>query len=566
MDLTCSDNITKFEGLTELVELFIELFNFWFSDETKKYWFDSTPEFDMQITDKYNTLLEHFTFDKIKKYDLIQICEDYRSSIGLIILHDQIPRHIYRDNKEKINYYLSLIIDFSEKIYIKYKYDLNPSHYCFVLLPFRHLNKFDKMMYVLSETKIRIKNYPLEHEYKRFFKATLERYIKFNQDISNIKIIEPTNEIPIIIQDDMQICEYGLRRYYPVNFKDINMSDLPEYIKNMYDIIKKNIHVKKAIISLSGGVDSMVLSYILKHIGIDIIAVHINYNNRPECEFECNILRDWCSFLGIKLYIRKIVEIQRQEMMELNMRDLYESYTRDIRFNTYVYSNLDNEIPCDLYCNIYDDCNVFLGHNHDDQFENIFTNIVSQSHYHNLRGMKINTQIEFKTFNINFLRPMLEITKDNIYKFASYFSIPHFKDSTPKWSQRGKIRDIIRPSIEQWDSRAISSFFNLSDKLSDLISISKFSVSMICDNIKQTNKLEINLDELYPKTMFEMIFNQMEIKISQKSLNVFYEKLLYIKKNKKKYKINIIEKYRLNKEIIISWKNLEDNKIMLKFC
>ena len=541
----------------------IELFEFWFQPDTQKFCFNSTPEFDKLITEKYQSLLDHYTLDKIPKHELINITEDYRKAIALIILHDQIPRHIYRTHPDKFNYYLTLIIDFAEKTYTRFRYDLKPTHFCFVFLPLRHLNNFAKIMYVISETKIMIKNNPLEQEYKRFLKATLERYIKLNDDIDNIILQDMIIPAPQYIQDVTQICEQNFRKYHIVPLEEINLSSLPDWIKNMYDIVRQNTHIKKGIISLSGGVDSMILSYILKHIGIDISAIHINYNNRPECEEECNILRQWCSFLDIKLYIRKIMEIQRPEMMELNMRDLYESYTRDIRFNTYVSAE-KNKLTIDK-STIQEDVFVFLGHNNDDQFENIFTNIVSQSHFENLRGMETITLIKFKTSIINFVRPMLNIPKSDIYKFSSYFSIPHFKDSTPKWSQRGKIRDTIRPNIEQWDDRAIESFFNMSDKLSDLIKIARFSAQNMHEKIKTNGFLEIDLVDIYPKTMFEMLFEHMKIKISQKALTSFYEKLMFIKQNKEKYKINSIEKYRLNKETVIMWKNLSDNKIVIYF-
>lgn len=535
----------------------IELFEFWFLPDTQKFCFNSTPEFDKIITEKYQILLNNYTYDKIQKYELNNITEDYRKAIGLIILHDQIPRHIFRTDFDKINFYLTQIINFAEKTYTRFKYDFKSLHFCFVLLPLRHLNNFDKIMFVISETKIKIKQNPSDLEYKRFFKATLERYIKLNTDIENLVLQKMTDQ-PHYIRDDTQICSDQMRKYHVVPFTEINLKDLPEHIINMINIVKKKSHIKKGIISLSGGVDSMILSYILKYIGIDICAVHINYNNRPECEEECIILRQWCSFLNIKLYIRKIIEIQRPEMMDLNMRDLYETYTRDIRFSTYVNAGKNELIMKD---NIF----VFLGHNHDDQFENIFTNIVSESHFENLCGMDVYTTKKFKMDNIIFVRPMLEISKSDIYKFASYFSIPHFKDSTPKWSQRGKIRDIIRPSIEQWDSRAVTSFFTMSEKLTDLIRIAKFSVDKMCDKIKTDGTLEIILDDIYPKTMFEMIFEQLQIKISQKSLTAFYEKLIFIKEHKKKYKINSIEKYRLNKETLIKWKNMDNNKIILYF-
>jgi len=527
-----------------------DIFNFWFTD-AKQFWFDSTIEFDETVKRKYLDTLNNFSMNVLSKNILSQIQDDYRKSIGLIILHDQIPRHIYRNVYDKINYYLDLILSFSTATYTRFKYDLQPEHYCFVLLPLRHTNNFDNIMYVITETKILIKRNPNVQEYKRFFKATLERYIKLNNDKENISEYIPT--MKQYIEDPTQICTCELRKYYTTPFIDIDIKILPEYIKNMFNTIKINIPIKKGIISLSGGVDSMVLSYILKYIGIDIIAIHINYNNRPECEDECNILKQWCSMLDVKLYIRKITEIQRPEMMELNMRDLYESYTRDIRFNTYMFAN-------DEYEN-----NVFLGHNHDDQFENIFTNIVSESHFDNLRGMTYNTQLKFKDAHINFIRPMLDIPKENIYKFASYFSIPHFKDSTPKWSQRGKIRDVIRPNMLQWDERSINSFFKLSDTISELMIIAEISASNIILQINKDKQLEINLNELYPKSLFKIIFEKIEIRLSQKGLNCFYDKMIYIKQNKMKYKINAIEKYALTSKHLIKWKNISDNNIILYF-
>ena len=478
---------------------------------------------------------------------------NYQKSIGLILLHDQIIRHIYRDNKDKdkIQIYLNLIINFAEITYIKFKCELKPDHYCFVLLPLRHNNKFDKILYVISETRKHILYYPHIQVYKQFLKATLERYIKLTDDVDNIILYEPFIQENIV--DDAQICELELRKYFPLKIELLfNISFFPLYIKNIIDKIQQNTHIQKGIISLSGGVDSMVLSYILKMIDIDIIAVHINYNNRPECNDECEILKQWCSFLNIKLYIRKIIEIQRPEMMEFNMRDIYETFTRDIRFNTYLYADVDYN-------------NVFLGHNNDDQFENIFTNIISESHLNNLCGMSNEMTLKFKDKNINFVRPMLDISKADIYKFSTYFSIPHFKDSTPKWSQRGKIRDIIRPAIEQLDDIAVSSFFKLSDKISDLIKIAQFSAQNICEQINLNKILDINLDNIYPKTLFETIFEKLHIKVSQKGLSSFYDKLIFIKKNKKKYKINSVGKYRFNYDTEIKWKNLSDNNIQLIF-
>jgi len=530
-----------------------ELFEFWF--DNSKNWFNSNSDFDILITTKFSNLLEKYNIYKLNQYHMNTITENYILSISLIILYDQIPRHIYRNDKEIINTYLNKILKFSQQTYTRFKYDLKPDHFCFVLLPLRHTNNFDKILYVIEETKIKIKNNPFEQTYKKFLTATLERYIKLNLDKENICEIydDMSSEKNNIIYDDTQICELGLNKYIPTTFGELKI--IPDYLRNIINNIQTYTKVKKGIVSLSGGVDSMILSYVLKYIGIDIIAVHINYNNRPECEAECVILKNWCSFLNIKLYIRKITEIKRQEMMDFKMRDLYESYTRDIRYNTYINANRE----------YFKDSCVFLGHNNDDEFENIFTNIVSESHYDDLRGMTFESHINFKNENINFCRPMLLIKKKDIYKSANYLSIPHFKDSTPKWSQRGKIRDLIRPNIEAWDSRAIESFFKLSDKISDLMKIAELSASDIVEKINKEKSLCLNLNELYPKTLFKLIFDKLQTELSQKSLTAFYDKLIFIKENKLKYKINSIEKFNINKTTQIKWKNSSDMNIILFF-
>jgi len=543
-----------------------DLYKFWFSKEVTKYWFNSTAEFDELIKTKYSDILINLSIDKISHNNIQNIEDDYRLSIGLILLHDQIPRHIYRDNQNKteINHYLDLILSFSKKTYIKYKYDLKPNDYCFVLLPLRHTNSFDNIMYVIQETKIKIKHNQHELIYKKFLKATLERYIKFNKDKENIILtndilqtnITQTNITQINItqiNDPKQICELELLNYIPTPIAEIKYDELPDYIRQTINHIKKHTYEKSGIISLSGGVDSMVLCYILKFLNINFIAIHINYNNRKECSDEVNIITQWVKFLNIKLYVRKITEINRSEMMDYNMRDLYESYTRDIRFNTYIHA--DDHI----------NNNIFVGHNHDDQFENIFTNIVSESHYQNLRGMEFITNISFKQNVIKFIRPMLNISKDIIYKISRYFNIPNFKDSTPKWSQRGKIRDHVRPSIEHWDNKSINSFFKLSDTMSDLMKIADMSATIIMSQVKKDKNLPINLDELYPRSLFKLIFEKMDIRLSQKGLNSFYDKMIFIKENKLKYKNNAIEKYALDSNHLIKWKNLNDNNIILLF-
>ena len=246
-----------------------------------------------------------------------------------------------------------------------------------------------------------------------------------------------------------------------------------------------------------------------------IIAVHINYNNRIETKDECNFLRSLCNKLNVKLYIRTIYEIQRKQASETDMREVYENYTKKVRFNSYKKAfELEGGIGIPI---------VILGHNKDDCFENILTNISYKNKYDNLNGIEISMIID----NINFYRPIINITKSDIYKYAINHNLPYLKNSTPDWCQRGKIRTIVVPALEKWDNRIIDGLFNITEILKDLHTNLYINVR----NLKIINNSNIN--SLNTSLLFWKygIFNLFNFYASNKSLNCLIERLNLFKLN-----------------------------------
>ena len=191
--------------------------------------------------------------------------------------------------------------------------------------------------------------------------------------------------------------------------------------------------------------------------------------------------------------------------MQNDLRDVYESYTKRIRFNSYKAFS-DGKIPT-----------VILGHNKDDCFENILTNISYNCKYENLIGVEYSSIID----NINFIRPLINVSKDDIYKFANSHNLPYLKNSTPTWSQRGKIRANIIPVLNNWDNRIISGLFNLNDILKDYNEVLKASIQ----NFKEIeiDKIDnLNMSKLYWK---HGIFKLFKIYISNKSIETLIQRL-----------------------------------------
>lgn len=186
---------------------------------------------------------------------------------------------------------------------------------------------------------------------------------------------------------------------------------------------------QRFIVSLSGGVDSMVLIYIIRQLGYQVIGLHINYNNRPETVLEQQFLEEWCKINNIRLHIRSIDDIKRAECK----RSTYELMTRKIRFDFY------KKILYDEECKY-----ILLGHHKDDIIENIFANVCRGRNILDLAVLRKSATID----GVDIMRPMLDFYKDAIYSFAHTYQIPYFKDTTPGWSVRGKYRNVIAPAIE----------------------------------------------------------------------------------------------------------------------
>jgi tRNA(Ile)-lysidine synthetase-like protein len=205
---------------------------------------------------------------------------------------------------------------------------------------------------------------------------------------------------------------------------------------------KNNIYENGAIISLSGGVDSMVVLVILIKLStlynFQIYACSINYNLRKEQSDEIKFLELYCKKYGIKCYFREVKGYSRKKE-DSGSRNEFEEESRKIRFH--LYKEIINTFNC---------TGVFVGHHKDDIIENIFTNSMKGANLLDLEVMKETSTIH----SVNIYRPLLEYHKDIIYDIAHKYNIPYFLDTTPKWSRRGKMRNEIFPLFDNIFSKS----------------------------------------------------------------------------------------------------------------
>ena len=470
----------------------------------KNYWFCQNDENDKYLSETYGHLIDDYSYN-------IQL----KPILGILI-YDQLTRHYYRNeyNNHILIYFNYKALEIANKhkteLFIK---SLNINDWSFYMLVYRHSNIRENLLFVMNECWKLTLEPP-----KNFIKATYTR-ANFNEilDYYNYPV-----EFDRDILDNNPIIEIEKRQLYKIGkFEKINANLI--------------------IVSLSGGVDSVVClynihNYYKENANIKIAAIHINYNNRQEVEEEVKFLRCLCSHLDIDLYVRKISEINRYKCMINDLRDIYEAYTKKVRFNS--YKKLQDG---------YEKSVVIMGHNKDDCFENILTNIAYNNKYENLIGIEYKSIID----NITFIRPLIDIAKNDIYKFAKEHNLPYLKNSTPDWCQRGKIRNEVVPILEKWDNRIIDGLFNLSNILKNYNEI----LNKTIENFRITEKGQLetlNLSELYWKYGIHKLFN---IYISNKSLKSLIERLELWKDKYNNIDIN-------KKTIIIINKNI--NMIIIK--
>jgi len=291
--------------------------------------------------------------------------------------------------------------------------------------------------------------------------------------------------------------------YQTINEENLLLAKVKEFVKKT--------NKTRFIVSLSGGVDSMVLVTILKYLNCQVIGLHINYNNREETGLEQEFLEKWCNYNEIKLYVKTIDHVKRST----TKRSDYEIMTKKIRFDFYKEIMTKESID-----------QILLGHHKDDIVENIFANVCRGRNILDLAVIRESCIIE----DVNIGRPMLDFYKEVIFDFANTYQVPYFKDTTPEWSLRGKYRNQISPLLKDTFINIKTNLIKLSNQsdnwneLVQSIIIEPFLKTVkYCENYVEFNTENYNS---YPIAFWSVIFSKIFFHYgkscpSQKGIQVF---------------------------------------------
>jgi len=506
------------------------------------WWFSKKLEYDEFITNNYEYLLNlKWPNNELKTIDKSII-------IGYIIIYDQLPRHIFRNQPAAhiIEYFLQKSLNIIKMMDNNFSDSLSNLEWTFFMLPIRHTKNLKNILNVMKLSWLRMDNNQDKY-LKRFLRATYTNCPTEDQKF----LLNEITETRKTLKDFASILDGATHISFKNTEKD-NKKDNTILNKIKSNFVPPREDITDIIVSLSGGVDSMVTLDILKknYPNINLSCVHINYANRPTSYEEASFVNWWCYKNNIKLYTRHITEISREKSTRFEMRDTYESYTKNVRFGCYKSIHTNKPV-------------VALGHNKDDCFENILTNITSQCKYDNLNGMDIWSEQD----NITFYRPLLNVSKNKIIEYAHANNIPYLYDSTSLHCQRGRIRNEIVPVLNSWNTLTVQGMHELSDIMRELYANTSQMIKIWLSKIDKNNSIIGRINDIPESLLFwkELLLQAFDCRPSKKSLLNFIKKINSCKVNYDTLFLHEKIRVILNPEHSINFVKQKNGYIILQF-
>lgn len=239
----------------------------------------------------------------------------------------------------------------------------------------------------------------------------------------------------------------------------------------------------RVLIAVSGGVDSMVLLHAVEHLPEElqpsqIGIVHINHHTRPETESEEQAVRTLADYYELPIYVKQWTQ---GSQVSIN----FEQVARDMRYEFFeeVMSEHDYTV-------------LLTAHHRDDQAETVLMKLIRGG----LLQEKVGIPVKRKFVNKEISRPLLNITKDELYQYASDNKVTYFEDSSNQEHDhtRNRVRHRIIPLLEEENSQASKHLADFSNELDDLMSVVKPIVKDKSSQIAtyQPDEVTIQIEQL----------------------------------------------------------------------
>ena len=235
----------------------------------------------------------------------------------------------------------------------------------------------------------------------------------------------------------------------------------------------KNSHL---LLAVSGGIDSMVMLHFFQQNEkqFKFSVAHINHNYHSESKKMENLVKAECGNKN-NLIIRNI------DANKINSN--IESEFRKIRYNE--LEKIREEVNADF---------IVTAHHADDQAETVMMKILNSSGFDGLQGIRKK--------NHNVIRPMHNISKDEINNYSSKHCVEFIDDPTNLdiTFTRNFLRKNIFNELKKLKKDIHLPFINFNERIDEVHDLISFNVQNFCNSVNYSVKedfVEIDKSEFF---------------------------------------------------------------------
>ncbi|SFZ94500.1 tRNA(Ile)-lysidine synthase [Flaviramulus basaltis] len=251
------------------------------------------------------------------------------------------------------------------------------------------------------------------------------------------------------------------------------LDKLEKHIKNHLPFLNES----RFLIAISGGIDSVVLTYLCHKIGLKFSLVHCNFNLRgKESDGDEDFILQLAEDLDLEVFIENF---DTEKYAKDNKRSI-QMAARELRYAW--FEELAEQLKFDY---------ILTAHHADDNLETFLINFTRGTGLEGLTGIP--------EVNGKFVRPLLPFSRGDIKNYAKEYNIEWRDDSsnTSKKYLRNKLRYDVVPILKEINPSLLQSFQSTLNNLQDTTSI-----------------VDDSIDAFLNKTIESISDNEVKFKIS----------------------------------------------------
>ncbi|TCI91519.1 tRNA lysidine(34) synthetase TilS [Tenacibaculum sp. M341] len=239
--------------------------------------------------------------------------------------------------------------------------------------------------------------------------------------------------------------------------------EFANYIKKEFSFLRD----EKVLVAISGGLDSVVLAYLLNKVGFEISLAHCNFQLRGE---ESDLDEKLVEVLSEKLNVKLFKVRFDTNSYASRKKESIQIAARNLRYDWFEKISLENKIKY-----------IATAHHLDDSLETFLINFS--------RGTGIEGLTGIPKQNGKIIRPLLPFSREQIFQYAKQHELSWREDASNKDVKytRNKIRHQVVPVLKEINPNILNGF-------QKMVGFATQGKNIINDRVEEVKKQVITVE------------------------------------------------------------------------